>query len=86
MIYKNRGDGWDLDEIYPLAEVVEYAEEISNLSHELENCKRTMTLQEMRDRLVCAAECIIGALREIGDDDELAEVDFGDSEMNGTDY
>jgi len=74
MIYKNRGDGWDLDEIYPLAEVVEYAEDvITKIAYELENCGGSMTLQEIQDELISAAKDLIKAVESINDND-LIEV------------
>ena len=78
MIYKNRGNVWDLSEIRPLAEVLKYADEIESLAYELRYSIRSISLQEMRDNLRSAAEGIIRAVETIEDEDKLIEVGFGD--------
>lgn len=72
MIYKTN-DGWDLENIPPLQEVVDEYDEMAVLIYELKNCVRTMSLIEMRDKLMDHLSIIEGALSEIGDNDKVEE-------------
>jgi len=67
-------DGWDLDRIEPLETVANAITDLDVLLYELNNCVRTMSLVEMRDKLLSSANEIVEALEEIEDDDKVVEV------------
>ena len=67
-------DGWDLNEIFPLGDASLAIIDIGGLNYELENCVRTMSIVEMRDSLIAAAQRIIDAAEQIEDDDTIKEV------------
>jgi len=66
-------DGWNLENITPLGEFVEVYENISNEVYELNNCVRTRSLVEMRDKLLEAVKDMEMALEQITDNDTLKE-------------
>ena len=66
-------DGWDLNEITPLKMFVAAYDNIYNSIYELKNCRRTMSLVEMRDELLEQVLEMKEALEEIDDDDVVEE-------------
>ena len=74
MKYKTN-DGWDLNNIEPLKNVVDSFNEMNQDIYELENCRRTKTLKQMRDSLIVYVEEIQEALKDIDDEDTVYEED-----------
>ena len=78
MEYKT-SDGWDLDNIDPLYEAVEAMEDLNKILYELNNCRRTRSLVEMRDSLVRCAKEIIRACEQISDKDKVVEKEVNEN-------